>query len=84
MYKMRRFQIALLLTLVLSAPVVHGWNQENIDLNIKMANLFRSGPPAIHHQTILFTYYQPSFARYVGIAFDFEKFQVIFGFCQAL
>jgi hypothetical protein len=77
---MRRYQTVLIIILILCSPAAYGWENENIELKIKMANLFRSGPPELYHRTALFTYHQRSFVRYVGIAFDFENFQTIHPF----
>lgn len=74
---MRQKQIVSAFILFLCASVLYGWDDANIDLRIEMANISRSAPPALRHGTVLFSYHQPSYARYVGIAFDFENFQTI-------
>jgi hypothetical protein len=74
---MRQKRIVSVFILLLYVSVLYGWDDANIDLRIEMANVSRSAPPALRHRTVLFTYHQPSYVRYVGIAFDFENFQII-------
>ena len=66
--------------IILSASALYGWDDVALDIRIEMANITRSAPPVLRQNTVLFTYHQPSYVRYVGIAFDFENYQTIHPF----
>ena len=56
------------------------WDGLNTDLEIELATVAKAGPPRLLHRTLLFTYDQRDYARFVGIAFDFENYQRIHPF----
>lgn len=74
---MRPGTLMIGLFLLLGASALYGWDDIALDLRIEMANITRSAPPVLRQNTVLFTYQQPSYVRYVGIAFDFESYQTI-------
>jgi len=70
---MRRLLSAMFL--VLCAASLSGLDEIELGDRIEMANLSRSRPPVLRNRSILFTYEHPGYARYVGIAFEFEEYQ---------
>jgi len=66
--------------LVLCASAIYCLDDIELHHTIEMANTTRSAPPVRRHRSVLFTYHQRSYVRYVGIAFDFENYQVIHPF----
>lgn len=67
------------LLLFVSHPTT-AWDQQNLDLSLRMATVDKAGPPELFFRTLLFTYDEYRYARYVGIAFDFEDYQKIHPF----
>jgi len=79
-FVMRPKALMIVITLILSVSTLYGWDDVALDLRIEMANITRSAPPVLRQNTVLFTYYQPAYVRYVGIAFEFERYQTIHQF----
>jgi hypothetical protein len=71
--------IAIALFLILCSSSF-GWDQTNFDLKLKMSTVSKAGPPELFFRTILFTFDDYKYARYVGIAFEHEDFQQIHPF----
>ncbi len=70
------------IVLIFSASLLIG--QEEIELRdrIEMANIKTARAPVMRNRSILFTYEQEAYARYVGIAFEFEEYQRIHPFLR--
>lgn len=77
--RIRKPSAAIMLLLFFSSALF-GLDDIELSHSIEMANRARSGPPVVLHRSILFTYSQRSYTRYVGIAFDFEDYQSIHSF----
>ena len=77
---MREKRVIAAILLILAGSALFGLDDIELRQRIHMANIARSGPPVLNHRSILFTYSRPSYARYVGIAFDFENYRTIHPF----
>lgn len=56
------------------------WDNLSLDLSLELATVSEAGPPKLYYRTLLFTYEQSKYARYVGIVFEFEQYQTIHAF----
>jgi len=79
---MRNRLLYTVLILVLCASALPGLDDIELTQRIELANITRPGPPVLSHRAIVFSYSQPTYARYVGVAFDFENFQIIHPFAR--
>ncbi len=79
---MREKVLFAAIVLILIDATLFGLDNINLSERIEMATITRSAPPALRDRSILFTFRQPTYARYVGIAFDFENFQTIHTFAR--
>lgn len=77
---MRRKALFFVIPLIVCALPLFGLDDIELSNRIEMANITKSSAPVVRHRSVLFTYQQTAFARYVGIAFETEDFQIIHPF----
>jgi len=65
---------------VLCSTSLFGLDDIELGRRIEMANITRSSAPVLRHRSVLFTYQQRAYARYVGVAFESENYQIIHSF----
>ena len=73
---MRKYVAAVALWPLVSAALP-AWDNLSLELRLEIATIRRAMAPTLNYRTVLFTFDQSRYARYVGIAFDFEDFQTI-------